>query len=162
MHFFIILEKGEKQMETENISSKIAGFWQRVGMRLLDLIIAGIPCVLLYSYSLKLSLGKLIMKARIIDKNGARLTILGSIGRIIFYIIGAACLISILNLAIQSQIEEKDVVHFISNSSSIYQTIYSYFSILVVVSDLLVLFNPKRRALHDFIAGSWLLEENKY
>ncbi|MZQ85799.1 hypothetical protein GQF01_27210 [Paenibacillus sp. 5J-6] len=178
-------------METENILCNIAGFWQRVGMRLLDLIIAGIPCVLLYTYSLKLSVrlgnvipfvvywiffcaamiffivkyggtpGKLIMKAKIIDKNGERLTILRSVRRIIFYIIGAGCLIPILDLAIQSKIEEKDVVHFLSNSSSMYQSMYSYFGILTIVSDLLVLFNPKRRALHDFIAGSFVVVRGK-
>lgn len=44
--------------ETGNGSREITyiGFWQRVGMHLLDLLIIGIPVVLLYRFSLSVSI----------------------------------------------------------------------------------------------------------
>lgn len=167
---------------------KVVGFWRRVRMTLLDWVIAVIPITILYIFSLKFSirtesvlpfviywlffsvtmifftvkyggtLGKLIMKAKIVDNHGRNLTIVRSIYRIIFYIIYAISMIILLNEAIYMKVDEKNIGNYMANSNGVIGQIILIISFVSIISALFVAFNRNRRAIHDFLAGSYVID----
>lgn len=153
------------------------GFWKRVCMRLIDIGILIIPYLILYTIAVILSVqtnsllpfitlwiiscsffvvtvslfggtpGKLIMKARIVTEDGKKLTVFRSILRSVFYILYGTVTILVFN---------DETFNYIVKSP--YQTIVEAVAIVMILSDLFVLFNKRKRALHDFIAGSIVIK----
>lgn len=156
---------------------KYFGFWKRVLMRLIDFVILIVPYLILYRLSVTFSTqfhslipyiglwivscgyyilmvyrfggtpGKLIMKARIVDHQGHKLTISRSIRRSVFYILYGIVMVLIFNDEILNGVIDSPL-----------QALADFIAIVYLLSDLFVVFNKKKKALHDFIAGSLVVK----
>jgi uncharacterized RDD family membrane protein YckC len=173
----------------QEIDVKYIGFWDRVGMRILDILITAIPFVLIYKYSLVLSVkvesiypffiywiifyvfyvfmtvryggtpGKLILKARIVSKSGSCLNIKNAILRLGFYIPYSIVTILILQEGLNSNINSHDVLHFLSIHKGTFKSIQVLLSFLIIIDEIYLIFNKKKRAIHDLLAGSFVVSK---
>lgn len=165
------------------------GFWKRVLMALVELLVMGIPFVLLYRASIYLSTnfgnsipfvfhwivaytflifmvvrfggtpGKLIFKARIVDRHGKNLSAFKAILRFSFYLMNT--IISILifynDLNAGSTIKELSKN---TNSEGTYSDIQAFIGFIILIDAFVVILNRKRkRAIHDFLAGSYVVSK---
>lgn len=153
------------------------GFWERVLMRLIDFGIIFIPLGLLYRfavnesfqmnsiipyilmwivtsayYVLTLSIlggspGKLILKATVVDHSGNKLSFYKSLLRSIFYILYAVTMIFAFSSSNFKPINAP------------FDVIAQLIGVVTILSDLVVLFNRRKKALHDYIAGSVVIKQ---
>ncbi|MDI4649224.1 RDD family protein [Cohnella hashimotonis] len=153
------------------------GFWKRVLMRIIDFGIIFIPLGLLYRfavyesvqmnsilpyilmwivtsayYVLTLSIfggtpGKLILKAKVVDHSGNQLSFYQSLLRSIFYILYAVTMIFAFSDANFKPINAP------------FDVIAQLIGVVTILSDLIVLFNRRKKALHDYIAGSVVIKQ---
>lgn len=153
------------------------GFWKRVLMRIIDIGIIFIPFGLLYRfavhesvqlnsivpyilmwivtsayYVLTLSIfggtpGKLILKAKVVDHSGNKLSIHKSLLRSVFYILYAVIMIFAFSSSNFKPINAP------------FDVIADLIGVVTIASDLVVLFNRRKKALHDYIAGSVVIKQ---
>jgi uncharacterized RDD family membrane protein YckC len=168
------------------------GFWKRVLMHILDLLIIGIPAVLLYRISLNTSIkigsvfpfviywllfctfyvfmavkfggtpGKLISKARIVDKDGNFLHIGTASIRYLLFFLYSIIMVLKLKEGIDLKVNFHDISHFISTHKGNFSTIGNFIGIITFVECLTVAFNNKKRAVHDLAAGSYVISLDTY
>jgi uncharacterized RDD family membrane protein YckC len=166
------------------VAIKYKGFWERVGMRILDLLITAIPFILIYRYLLIASVkaesvypfilywivfyafyafmtvryggtpGKLILKSKIVSKSGELLNIRNAFMRLGFYIPYSIVSILILQEGLNLNFNSHDIVHFLSSHRGTLNTIQGFLSFLIIIDELYLIFNKKKRAIHDLLAGS--------
>ncbi|WP_218161363.1 RDD family protein [Cohnella sp. OV330] len=168
----------EHPMETTQENEFIYfGFWKRVLMRIIDFGIIFIPIGLLYRsavhvsvqmnsivpyilmwlvtsayYVLTISIfggtpGKLILKAKVVDHSGNRLSFYKSLLRSIFYILYAVTMIFAFSSSNFKPINAP------------FDVIAQLIGVVTILSDLVVLFNRRKKALHDYIAGSVVIKQ---
>lgn len=153
------------------------GFWKRVLMRIIDIGIIFIPFGLLYRfavhesiqlnsivpyilmwivtsayYVLTLSIfggtpGKLILKAKVVDHSGNKLSFYKSLLRSVFYILYAVIMIFAFSSSNFKPINAP------------FDVIADLIGVVTIASDLVVLFNRRKKALHDYIAGSVVIKQ---
>lgn len=91
--------------------------------------------------------GKLIMEIQIINNKGNRLSIYTAITRSCFSLLYSASYYVV------------NIFHLNKGNA----IILNYFLTLVLIIDVLVIvFNKKKRALHDYLAGSFVVKKNIY
>ena len=112
--------------------------------------------------------GKLIVRLRIVEKSGNFLSWKAAIMRIIPYII----------ISLNSNLQMHTVLHnfpgFVGTPSffelgnalneygGIYNILATIFGLFIYVDVGTILFNKKKRAIHDFIAGSYVITKASY
>ncbi|MEW9697777.1 RDD family protein [Paenibacillus sp. SI8] len=182
-------------MEADNqISAEIQyiGFWKRVWMHIVDLIIICVPAVLLYRFSLSTSIkigsvfpfivywllfcsfyvcmvvkfggtpGKLISKARVVNKEGNYLHIGTATIRYILFFLYSIIMVMKLKEGIDLQVSSSDISHFLSTHKSNISSIGNFIGFITFVECLTVAFNSKKRAVHDYAAGSYVISLDLY
>jgi len=108
-----------------------------------------------YSYSILLpsfyggTLGKLALKIRIVDVNGHNISISKSALRSSPYIIN--WLLFIVTKFVLSE-------GVIANNLN---TIYGILSNFMLIDGLFLIFSPQKRAIHDYIAGTYVVNSKK-
>ncbi|WP_158082221.1 RDD family protein [Paenibacillus ferrarius] len=167
-------------------------FWKRVQMHLLDFLIIGIPAVLLYRFSLSTSIkinsvfpliiywllfcayyvfmtvkfggtpGKLLSKARIVDKNGRFLHIGTASIRYLLTFLYAIIMVLKLKEGIDLKVSSNDINHFISTHEGYFSSIGNFIGIITFVECLIAAFNNKKRTLHDLAAGSYVISHDTF
>lgn len=168
------------------------GFWKRVLMHILDLMIIGIPAVLLYRFSLTTSIkigsvfpfviywllfcafyvlmavkfggtpGKLINKARIVDEDGNFLPIGRAAIRYLLFFLYSIIMSLKLKEGIDFKVNSHDISHFLSTHKGIFSSIGNFIGVITFVECLSVAFNHKKRAVHDFAARSYVISLDTY
>ncbi|MDQ0876494.1 putative RDD family membrane protein YckC [Paenibacillus sp. V4I3] len=168
------------------------GFWKRVLMYILDLIIIGIPSILLYRFSLNTSIkigsvfpfiiywllfcafyvfmavkfggtpGKLLSKARIVDKEGNFLHIGSAAIRYLLFFLYSIIVVLKLKEGIDLKVNSHDISHFLSTHKGKFSLIGNFIGVITFFECLSVLFNYKKRTLHDFAAGSYVVSLDTY
>ncbi|UKS29950.1 RDD family protein [Paenibacillus sp. HWE-109] len=182
-------------MEDENqVNTEIQyiGFWKRVQMHILDLLIIGIPAVLLYRFSLNTSVkigsvfpfviywllfcafyvlmavkfggtpGKLLSKARIVDKDGNFLHIGSAAIRYLLFFLYSIIMVLKLKEGIDLKVNSHDISHFLSTHKGIISSIGNFIGVITFIECLTVAFNNKKRAGHDFAARSYVVSLDTY
>ncbi len=168
------------------------GFWKRVQMYILDLLIIGIPALVLYRFSLTTSIkiasvfpfviywllfcafyvfmvvkfggtpGKLISKARIVDNDGNFLHIGSAAIRYLLFFLYSIIMVLKLKEGIDLKVNSNDISHFLSTHKGIFSSIGNFIGIITFVECLTVAFNNKKRALHDYAAKSYVISLDTY
>ncbi|TXK77491.1 RDD family protein [Paenibacillus sp. N3.4] len=181
----------ESKNQVKSEISYIA-FWKRVQMHILDLLIIAIPAVLLYRFSLSTSIkfgsvfpfviywllfcgfyvfmtmkfggtpGKLISKARIVDKYGNFLHIGTASLRYLLFFLYSIIMVLKLKEGIELNVNFHDISHFISTYKGNVSLIGNFIGVITFVECLTVAFNNKKRALHDMAAGSYVISLDTY
>lgn len=182
-------------MELDNhVQSEIQyiGFWKRVLMHILDLLIIGVPAVSLYRFSLNTSIkidsifpfviywllfcgfyvfmavkfggtpGKLLSKARIVDKDGNILHIGSAVIRYLLFFLYSIIMVIKLKEGIDLKVNSNDISHFLSTHKGIISSIGNFIGVITFVECLTVAFNNKKRAGHDFAARSYVISLDTY
>jgi uncharacterized RDD family membrane protein YckC len=182
---------GEEVLQEERLI-KYIGFWDRVGMRLLDLLVTAIPFILMYKYLIILSVranaiypfvaywiifyafyvfmtvryggtpGKLMLRARIVNKTGSYLTVGNSLYRLCFYIPYSLVIIMIVQIGLNEGVAEYDMVHYVNIHEGTLQVLKSLLSVAVLFDEFFLIFNKKKRAVHDLVAGSYVVSKESY
>jgi uncharacterized RDD family membrane protein YckC len=159
--------------------TQYVGFWKRLLIYVVDVIIMAIPLLYLYRLSTNLSLelhsviplifkwvllfafiifmtvkfggtpGKLLFKTRIVNRDGNYLSIINAIFR---------SSILILNGIVQVAIEIEGLYSYENN---ILDQVSEYVGLLFIIDALIILTNRNKRALHDLIAGSFVVAKQK-
>ncbi|WP_127530595.1 RDD family protein [Paenibacillus kobensis] len=101
--------------------------------------------------------GKLILKMRIVDRNGNRLKIGNALMRNLFYVIYLLQLIYIISRGISEQVDMKEINHYI-NVTSQSSIMYNIILWITIVDQLFVLFNKKRRSIQDLLGQSYVVD----
>jgi uncharacterized RDD family membrane protein YckC len=101
------------------------------------------------------TVGKLIFKVRIVDIHGKYPTVFKAIKRNVFWIVSS--LMTALKEIINSNFSPlNDSLSHYSVGINLISTVAT----LLIIADLLtILKNPKRRALHDYIAGTYVVSK---
>ncbi|WP_256762433.1 RDD family protein [Cohnella sp. WQ 127256] len=179
----------ESHINSELKEIKFIGFWYRVIIQLIDFI-PFIPIIYLYNLSVNLSinmesiipyviywiivylyfiimisyfggtLGKLIMKVRITDRNGRNLSIFNSIKRISIYLLFSIVQILIFQQGIQESIDQQQISNYINNYSGKYEILNILMGLLFIIDSLSIAFNKQKRAIHDFLAKSFVIHKD--
>jgi uncharacterized RDD family membrane protein YckC len=186
------------EQATENKSNisedfEYLGFWNRMLMAIIEILVVSVPFVFLYRSSIKISIniesvipfilqwllidailvvmitrygatpGKLIMKARIVDRNGNHLSVVRSILRMVIYSLNSIFLVLALDVAIRNNIAYEEVGKFINNYEGeellMLKTLVGFVGIIDI---LWLLFNRRKRTLHDILAGSYVITKESY
>jgi len=154
------------------------GFWKRILMRVIDFGILLIPYLILYRLAVILSTninslvpyivlwiiscsfyvvtvylfggtpGKLLMKGKIVDREGNKLTISKSILRCALYISYGLAMIFAFNDEILN-----------NSTESPFQFVARIVGFIAFISDIFVIFNKRKKALHDYLAGSVVIKK---
>ncbi|MBN2613824.1 MAG: RDD family protein [Bacteroidales bacterium] len=176
----------------ENSEFVFVGFWKRVLIKIVDSMIALaflplINTILIFSLNKRTivpiilssflfiiiqiflvtkyggTIGKLLLRVRIINSNGEYLNVEKAILRDLPYIFISGLSIipyyMVLN-GINDQLEissYKQIVFLLSIHASSFYKYYYLINLFVIVDVLTVAFNKKKRAIHDFIAGSFVV-----
>jgi uncharacterized RDD family membrane protein YckC len=173
------------------IDSGYVGFWKRVWANVVEILILCIPFVYLYRYLIKLSvqiesiypfviywifylsfmvffivkfggtIGKLIFGYRIVDQNGDYLTISKAIIRLFPYMLNAVILSYSINHNIHNQVGYSQTYHNATRNEGFLSVTQNMLGFLMLVDQLTVAFNRKKRAIHDIIAGSYVITRSK-
>lgn len=162
-------------------------FWRRVLAKIVEMVVVVVPLSVTYTIATHISVwtksvlpfviyiglailsvvyftvryggtpGKLILKMRIVDRNGNRLKIGNALMRNLFYAIYLLQLIYIIRRGISEQVDMKEINHYINVTvqSSI---LYSIILWITIVDQLFVLFNKKRRSIHDLLGQSYVVD----
>jgi uncharacterized RDD family membrane protein YckC len=177
----------------EEVKIQYVGFWTRILVNIIDIILL-IPIIFVYQFIMKLSLesrsvipitiyyiilylylifmmvrfggtpGRLILKTKITNVNGEKLSVLQAFLRLITYIPSSiAFIVSIqfvINQINMEGLQGKEIMEFykLKKESNIFNSIGS---ILLLIDILWILFNKKKRALHDYLAGSFVVYKDK-
>jgi uncharacterized RDD family membrane protein YckC len=102
------------------------------------------------------TVGKLIFKVRIVDIHGKYPTVLKAIMRNVFWIVSSS-------MALLKEIINSNFSPFSDTLShySVGITLISTITTLLIIADLLtILMNPERRAIHDYIAGTYVVSKS--
>lgn len=164
---------------------KPAGFWIRLAAYLIDfliLLIFGVSSLFMDSVAgyivLMLPLilykpvlegllggtaGKLALGLRVVNAGGQWLGLAGAIVRSGIFILPLIPNMLLQVKMIEQGISPLDVeaVQAFQKSNEVLYLAYYGFSILTIVSCLAVLFNRRRRGLHDFVADSYVVYKDK-
>lgn len=165
------------------------GFWRRVLMGLVEMLVMSIPFVFLYRTSINISVstgsiipfiiywillysflifmvvryggtpGKLIMKARIVNEEGNYISLSKAIVRMGFYIVNSLVLVLILQEAITAHIDKDLISKFFNDYEGQYYLLRTLLGFVILIDGLYVLINKKKRALHDLLAGSYVKDK---
>lgn len=167
-------------MEVESFHKQniYIGFWKRVLIYLIDIIILAIPSVYLYRYSYFVAIdlqsgipliarwvllfiyfisftvifggtpGKLILKTRVVNKEGHNLSIFSATIRYSFLILNGFVLALI------------EVEKFHNSDNNFLSLISSFTGLLLLIDATCILFNKQKRALHDVLARSLVIKKN--
>jgi uncharacterized RDD family membrane protein YckC len=179
----------ENQIKTD---IQFIGFWKRVQMHLLDLLIIGIPAVLLYRFSLSTSIkfgsvfpfaiywllfcafyvfmvvkfggtpGKLISKAKVVNKVGNFLHVGAASIRYVLFFLYSVIMVLKLKEGIDLKVNSSDISHFLSTHKSNISSIGNYIGIITFVECLTAAFNNKKRTVHDYAARSYVVSLDTY
>jgi uncharacterized RDD family membrane protein YckC len=164
------------------------GFWKRVLMTLVELLVMSIPFVLLYRLSIFISInsgysipfilhwvvsysflifmvvryggtpGKLIFKARIVDRQGKNLTVSKAFLRFSFYLINSIILVLIFQEGLNSTSTVQESMSNLSENKGTYSNIQTLMGFIILFDSVFILFNRKRkRTIHDYLAGSYVI-----
>lgn len=179
-------------MEDE-VKIQYVGFGTRILVNIIDFILL-IPIIFVYQFIMKLSLesrsvlpitiyyiilylylifmvvrfggtpGRLILKTKIINVNGEKLSVMQAVLRLITYTPSSIAFILSIQIVINQinieGLQGKEIVEFykLNKESNIFNSIGS---VLLLIDILWILFNKKKRALHDYLAGSYVVYKNK-
>jgi uncharacterized RDD family membrane protein YckC len=174
-------------MKVVSVKYGYVGFWKRVLANIVEILILCIPFVYSYRYLITLSsktgsilpfviywifyfsffvfltvkfggtLGKLVLGLRIVDKNGEYLSIYRSFIRLFSYILNSIVYTLILNEAIISHVNTNEVYKYVTHDKGTYDSIKSFVGLIFLVDVIVIVSNNKKRAIHDFIADSYVV-----
>jgi uncharacterized RDD family membrane protein YckC len=180
------------QVNKENIEIQFIGFWKRVQIHILDLLIVGIPAVMLYKFSLSTSIkfssvfpfifywllfcifyifmavkyggtpGKLINKVRIVDKDGNFLHFRNASIRYLLFLLYSIIMVLKLNEAINLNVNSHDISHFLSVHKSKVASIGNLIGFVKFIECITVALNNKKRSQHHHSAGSYVISLDTY
>ncbi|AIQ14321.1 RDD family protein [Paenibacillus durus] len=177
----------------EEVKIQYVGFGKRILISIIDIIMF-IPIIYVYQFIMKLSLegrsilpitiyyislnlyltfmvtrfggtpGRLILKAKITNISGEKLSVMQAFLRTITYIPSSIAFIVSVQLVINqlnsAGLQGKEIMEFYSLHKE--SNIFDFVGSIVVFIDILwILFNKKKRALHDYIAGSYVVYKGK-
>lgn len=181
-----ILDFNAEDQPTERYV-EYASFWSRVGASILDTLIF-IPLIALslynslslkslllflvislisllyktvFEYVYSASLGKMALKLKVIGEEGAKISLQQAIIRNIFFIlVGVLSFLSGLYLFMQPDFEK--IRSFLAFSAaqeeSPYALITQVMNLILLVSCVFVAFRDNRQALHDSMAGTYVIK----
>jgi uncharacterized RDD family membrane protein YckC len=165
------------KIEPENI--QYVGFWKRVCAMLLDTIIISpllilymqhykyfvskkmvLPILLYYFVTFAFDIffnfrfgatpGKLIMRYRIVNENGRFISLQKAIIRFSFNFINAILYI---------------LKYFVLTNGMIFNIVdvlYDVVTLIILIDVLAIVFNKEKRALHDYLAGSYVITKETW
>lgn len=163
-------------------------FWRRVWAKILDVLITGIPVAIAYTAATHISVmvnsvipfllyitftvlsvtyitarfgatpGKLILKMKIVNKDGNYIKYLEALKRLVFYSIYLIVLSLVLYQGISEEINSKVINHYMSNSTGLLSICLNVILWITIVDELFVLLNKNRRTIHDYIGKSYLVD----
>jgi uncharacterized RDD family membrane protein YckC len=175
-------------MEEVPIHTGFVGFWKRVLAYIIQVSILCIPVVYAYRYLIVLSsktgslmpfviywifyyafsvflmvryggtVGKLVLGLRIVDNTGQYLSISRSIIRLFPYILYSTVYTLSLNEVITSQVNSNG--GNLSHNKGVYDAFDAIVGLIFFIDVIVILFNRKKRAIHDFLAGSYVVKKN--
>jgi uncharacterized RDD family membrane protein YckC len=164
------------------IHTGFVGFWKRVLAHLIQVSILCIPSVYAYRYLIVQSsktgslmpfviywifyfafsvflmvryggtVGKLVLRLRIVDNRGQYLSIIRSIIRLSPYILYTI----VYTLSLNGVITGGNLSH----TKGIYDAFDAIVGLIFFIDVIVILFNRKKRAIHDFLAGSYVVTKN--
>jgi uncharacterized RDD family membrane protein YckC len=174
-------------MKVESVKYGFVGFWKRVLANIIEILILCIPIVYSYRYLITLSsktgsilpfviywllyfsffvfltvkfggsLGKLVLGLRVVDVNGGYLSIYRSFIRLFPYIINSIVYTLILNEAIVTSVNTNVVYKYVTHYKGSYESLTTIVGLIFLVDVIVIIFNRKKRAIHDFLADSYVV-----
>lgn len=109
--------------------------------------------------------GRLFLQTRIIDSSGNNLSVAKAILRLSLFLINTILFVVITQMAINNIPEEvlniKQAKEFIKNyrNNSIWLSISGF---IIFADVIFIVFNKKKRAIHDFISGSYVITKESF
>ncbi|AEI43393.1 RDD family protein [Paenibacillus mucilaginosus] len=177
-----------------NSEFEYIGFGKRVAMSIVELIVVSVPFVFLYTTSLRMAVqwesvipfilqwmlvisllifmitrygatpGKLIMKAKIVDRNGNYLSVGRAVLRLVIYSLNSILLVFALDAAIRHGVPYEEVGGFISDyeGEDGFHIARMAAGVIAIIDIVWLFLNRKRRTLHDLLAGSYVVSVDSY
>ncbi|WP_219836085.1 RDD family protein [Paenibacillus sp. R14(2021)] len=158
------------------IQFQYVGFWKRLIITFIEMLVMSIPLTIIYRLSVYLAealgygpislihwlvffifditllvkfggtLGKLIFKIRVVNRNGKYLNVKQALTRYIF-ILAYGVILSVEEYFSYLNVEAPDVITQIS----------LFYGLVFIIDSFTIIFNNKKRAIHDFMAGSYVV-----
>jgi len=112
--------------------------------------------------------GKLLLNVRIVSKGGTFLSVRAAILRMTFMLIAVVCVwLRIHHIFATMPLSENpqrfgEMIRATNSYGGIHNTINSFAGLLFYIDILVILFNKKRQAIHDFMASSYVISKKSY
>jgi len=112
--------------------------------------------------------GKLLLNVRIVSKGGTFLSVRAAILRMTFILIAVICVwLRMYHIFATMPLSENpqkfvEMIRATNSYGGVYNTINSFAALLFYIDIGGILLNKKKRAIHDFIAGSFVVSKESY